>query len=124
MGKERDRILHAIEEGDVVFAVADDGRPKILLVYATSKDALYARLVTSQTKIELGRDGRSRAVDGDYNCTVLSAAPLDPNSYATVLGLDRKMRLVHSLDHIRLSEDEKRVLIDLEAYYKSRPLPD
>lgn len=124
MSKDRDRILNAIEPGDIVFAIANDGSPKVLLVYATTKHTMSARLVTSQTRIVFGRDGLSRSVDGNYTCVIASAAPLPPEPYNIVLGLDRKMRLIHSLDHVRLSEDEKRVLLELEAFYKSRPLPD
>jgi hypothetical protein len=52
-GKERKRLLEGILAGDVVLAVADDGLPKMLLVYMTTKAKIFARLITSQTKVEL-----------------------------------------------------------------------
>ena len=43
--------------------------------------------------------------------------------YGIVLGLDRKMRLMHSIEHIRLTDDEKRVLREYEDFYSTRPFP-
>lgn len=119
----RSYLLSAIEPGDIFFAVADDGSPKVMLAYRVDENSIFARLVTSQTKVEFGRDGKSKAVDGDYNCEIASAAPLAVHEYNVVRGLDRKMRLFHSLEHIRLTEDEKKLLLEIEAFYKARPLP-
>jgi hypothetical protein len=117
----RSYLLNAIEPGDVFFAVASDESPRIMLAYRTDESSIFARLVTSQTKTEFGRDGKS--VDGDEQCTIVSAAPLGVYEYGVMLGLDRKMRLFHSLEHIRLTEDEKSVLDKIEAFYRARPLP-
>ena len=120
---DRKWILGNIEVGDVVFAVADDGAPKILLVYRTTKASIFARLVTSQTKIVLNRDGRSTFVDHNYTCEIVSAAPLPVEEYEVVLGLDRKMRLAHAPEQLRLTDAEKRLLLGIDEFYKARPLP-
>ena len=121
----RDRLLNNIEAGDFVFAVADDGSPKILLVYKTTKPHIFARLITSQTKIELGRDGKSTFVEGGgYTCEIVSVRPLPPHAYAIARGLDRKMRLGQVPDGLMLSKAEQQFLLKVGGYYLARPLSE
>jgi hypothetical protein len=124
MGKERKRLLRSIAAGDVIPAVADDGLPKILLVYKTTKAKLFARLITSQTRIELGRDGKSTFVDHEYTCEIVSVRPLPPEAYAVALGLDRKMRLGQPPDGAMLTEAEQQFLLKAVDYFLARPLAD
>jgi hypothetical protein len=65
----------------------------------------------------------SKPIDGVGTITIKSAAPLPVETYNVVLGLDRKIRLMHSIEHIRLTEDEKRVLREVEEFYEARPFP-
>jgi len=39
-----------------------------------------------------------------------------------MLGLDRKMRLEHELERIKLNDDEKRALIFIDSHYSTNPL--
>ncbi|MEO6178535.1 MAG: hypothetical protein ABIP15_02080 [Devosia sp.] len=95
-----------------------------MLAYGADENSIFARLVTSQTKVEFGRDGTSKSAGDEDACKIVSAAPLPTHEYNVVLGLDRKMRLFHSLDDIRLTNDEKDVMPKLQKFYESRPLPD
>ena len=106
-----------------VFGIANDGLPKILLVYRTTKESIFARLVTSQTKMVFNRQGHSTFVDHKYTCSIVSAAPLPVNEYNVVRGLDRKMRLAYSPGDGRLTGPEKRLLIGIDEFYKARLLP-
>ena len=77
MQDERNRVLQAIEPGDVLFGRASDGSPRIVLVYRTTDASIFARLVTSQTKMEFDRKGHSTFVDGRlqlHDCLGSSAA--------------------------------------------------
>jgi hypothetical protein len=123
-GTDREFVLGNIEAGDVVFAIANDGLPKILLVYRTTKESIFARLVTSQTKMVFNRKGHSTFVDHVYTCSIVSAAPLPVDEYNVVRGLDRKMRLAYSPGDGRLTEPEKRLLVGIDEFYKARLLPE
>lgn len=124
MKGERDQVLRAIEPGDIVFAKASDGNSKIVLVYRMTETSIFARLVTSQTKMEFDRNGQSTFVDGDYTCRIVSAAPLPVHEHNVVLGLDRKMRLSHWASDVRLSQDEKQLLLSMDDYFQARLLPE
>lgn len=124
MKGERDQVLRAIESGDVIFAKASDGSSKLVLVHRVSETSIFARLVTSQTKMEFDRNGRTTFVDGDYTCQIVSAAPLPAHEYNVVLGLDRKMRLSHWASDVRLSQDEKKLLLTMDEYFQARMLPE
>ncbi len=95
-----------------------------MLVYETTATTIFGRHVPSQTKVEFDRHGRSKPIDDDETITLTSAAPLPAETYDIVLGLDRKMRLMHSIEHIRLTDDEKRVLREYEEFYDARPFPE
>ena len=123
IGTTRSQLLNAIEAGDILYAIADNGDPKVVLVYRTDENTIFARLVTSQTRIEFTREGYSQFVDSDYTCRIASVAPLPTSEYGTLRGLERKLRLSHSLDQARLSEQEKDLLLGIVDFYKARPLP-
>lgn len=124
MRTDREYLLNAIEAGDIFLAVASNGDPRIMLAYRTDEKTIFARLVTSQTMMEFGRNGASSFVDGDYTCSIVSVAPLPVAEYAILRGLERKLRLSHSLDQGRPSEDEKNALLDAVKFFKAWPLPE
>lgn len=124
MGADREYLLGAIEAGDIFFAVASNGDPRIMLAYRTDEKTIFARLVTSQTKMEFARDGASKFVDGDYTCTISSVAPLPVTEYTILRGLERKMRLSHSLEQARPTDLEKNALLGAIRFYKEWPLPE
>lgn len=95
-----------------------------MLAYRTDENAIFARLITSQTTMEFARDGASTFVDGDYTCTIASVAPLPVPEYTLLRGLERKLRLSHSLDQGRPSEDEKNALLSAIKFFKAWPLPE
>ena len=95
----------------------------MMLVYDIDESTIFARHVPSQTKAVFDRSGRSKPIENIGTITIMSAAPLPPETYNVVLGLDRKIRLMHSVEHIRLTDDEKRLLKDADEFYGARPLP-
>jgi hypothetical protein len=122
--KRRDWILAKLERGDIAFAVSSKGQGMMMLVHDRTETTILTRHVPSQTKAEFDQDGKSNTIEGVGTLTIKSAAPLPPDTYNIVLGLDRKMRLLHSLKHIRLTDDEKRILQEAENFYTARPLPE
>jgi hypothetical protein len=124
METDREYLLNAIEAGDLFLAVSSNGDPRIMLAYRTDEKTIFARLITSQTKMEFSRDGASTFVDGDYTCSIASVAPLPVTEYAVLRGLERKLRLSHSLDQGRPSDDEKNALLSVIKFFKAWPLPE
>jgi hypothetical protein len=122
--KWREQILGKLEKGDIAYGISSSGQGMMMLVYDRSATTILARHVPSQTKAEFDRNGLSAAIEGVGTITLTSAAPLPPDTYSTVLGLDRKIRLMHSVEHIRLTDDEKRVLQEVGDFYAARPFPE
>lgn len=116
-------LLGRVEPGDVIFGIAEGGQEKLMLVHETTTSSIFTRHVTTQTEVEFGRDGVSRSTPDGGSCTILSVAPLPPDQYSVVVGLDRKMRLAQFPDGFRLSSEEQRVLLNVPAYFKANPLP-
>jgi len=124
MRPTRKQVLDAIKQGDVIYGIAAGGQEKLMLVYKTTPDTIYARHVTTQTRVEFDRGGRSKRCDGGGSCTIVSVAPLPAEEHDIVLGLDRKMREATELTGLKLSKAEIRMLLMKTEFYQSRPLPD
>jgi len=124
MKSSRLRKLKHVERGDVILGVDGGGRDKLLLVYKATKSRIFTRHVTSQKKVEFGRDGHSKKIRGGGRCSIVSTRPLPPTEYGIVLGLDRKMRLGQFPDGFMLTNDEVRVILKNCAYFMARPLID
>ena len=123
MGADREHLLNAIEAGDIFFAVSSSGGPGIMIAYRTDEKTIFARFVTHQTKVDFTRDGRSISVQGDERYEIFSVAPLPVAQYAIVRGLDRKLRLSHSLDQSSPDDDEKDALLNAVKLFRQWPLP-
>jgi hypothetical protein len=124
MPTTRARSLAAVKEGDVIYAIAAGGQEKLLLVYKTTPDTIMARQVTSGTRVEFGRDGRSTKVEGGGSGVIVSVARLPTREYDVAIGLDRKFRNAKEPTDFRLSPAEKQLLLTMTDFFKSRPLPE
>jgi hypothetical protein len=123
MRATRAQSLAAVKQGDIVYAIAAGGQEKLMLVYRATRDTIFARHVTTQTKVEFDRDGHSKRCDGGGGCEIVSVAPLPPPEHEAALGLDRKMRRAKRPDEFKLSQGEIQLLTMKTDYYRSRPLP-
>lgn len=124
MQSSRSRALDAVKAGDVIFGIGDGGQEKLLFVYRTSEACIFARLVTSQTKYEFGRDGKSRRTWDGSSCSIASTAALSAEDYEVAIGLDRKMRTAKELTDLRLSRAEINLLLTVHDFFLSHPLPE
>ncbi len=119
----RKEVLAAIKAGDVIYGISGGGQEKLLFVYRTTPQTIFARHVTTQTRVEFHRDGQSKWREGGGSCTIVSAAPLPADQHAVVVGLDRKMRTAVELTDMRLSKAEILLLATKDEFYRSHPLP-
>jgi hypothetical protein len=125
MSTAREQALQGVTAGDVIYGIAAGGQQKILLVYKADQNGFWARHVTTGTKVEFGRDGRSRQPTWDGgSCTIVSVAKLPSDEHEVAIGLDRKMRSAKKLADLRLSEAEKHLLLTVHDFFKARLLPD
>ena len=124
MQTTRTRSLAAVKEGDVIYAIAAGGQEKLMLVYRTTPDTIFARQVTSGTRVEFGRDGFSTKVEGGGSGVIVSVARLPTTEYDVAVGLDRKFRNAKELTDFRLSQAEKHLLLTMSEFFRSRPLPE
>jgi hypothetical protein len=119
----RQRALDAIKVGDVVYGISGNGNGKLLLVYESSDDSFFARHITSQTSAKFRRDGVTVRVPTGGSCTIYSTAGLPDDQYQVAIGLDRKTRAGKKYPDFVLSEDEKRLILSYDDFYKAHPLP-
>lgn len=124
MRATRAQSLAAVKQGDIVYAIAAGRQEKLMLVYETTPDTIFARQVTSGTKVEFGRDGRSKKVQGGGSGVIVSVAQLPPDQYEVAIGLDRKAGTAKELTDFRLSDAEKHLLLTMSEFFRSRPLPE
>jgi hypothetical protein len=120
----REDALNAIKVGDVIFGISAGGNGKLLLVSQASQTSIFARHVTSQSRAEFGRNGKSRWCEGGGSCTIVSTAILPPEEYAVVIGLDRKRQQARGGADQRLTKAEIQLILTYEDFFKARPLPD
>jgi hypothetical protein len=113
-----------VDVGDVIFGVAAGGQAKLMLVYEADERKILARHVTTQAKVEFARDGQSRWCDGGGSCTIVSTAVLPAEKRDVVIGLDRKMRAGREHPDFVLSSAERQLLLSIDEFFRSRPLPE
>ena len=124
MRSARERALDAIKAGDVIMGIAENGKDKLLLVYETDESRIFARHVTSQTKIEFGRDGKSRKTWDGGTCTIVSTARLPVEDYEVVVGFDRKRQQAKAGVDQRLTKSEIRLILTYGDFFRTHLLPD
>lgn len=120
----RNEVLAAIKEGDVIYGVSAGGQEKLLLVDRTTPQTIFARHVTTQTRVEFRRNGQSKWCEGGGSCAIVSVAPLPADQHAVVVSLDHKLRTAVELTDLRLSQAEIRLLTTKGEFYRSHPLPE
>lgn len=124
MSSAREQALKAVRPRDVIFGIAAGGQEKLLLVYETDESKIFARHVTSQTRVEFGRDGQSLWCQGGGSCSIVSTAALSPEDHAIVIGLDRKMRTGKDYPDFVLSKEEIQLLLEHDKFFKAHLLPE
>jgi hypothetical protein len=121
---ERARALNAVKAGDVIYGIASGRQQKILFVYRADQDHIFARHITSQTKVKFRRDGTSEKTWDGGSCTIVSTAALPAKDHQVAEGLDRKMRTAKELSDLRLSDAEIDLLVNVHEYFKAHLLPE
>ena len=120
----RELALRAVKVGDVIFAIAGGGQEKLMLVYEADDRSIFARHVTTGSKVRFGRNGKTTLVPGGGRCAIVSVAALPPGDYDTVIGLDRKMRTGEEYPDFVLSSAEIQLLLTCDKFFKAHPLPE
>src|SRR5271168_2363790 len=102
---DRDTLLANLLVGDIFHAECPNGASMICLVVAVTEMAIHARRVTTQENLEFGRrTGTTILDDGFTRCAINSVAPLPVDIHNVFLGMDRKFRLEHDPERIKLSK--------------------
>lgn len=124
MSSSRHDALRAISVGDLIYGVGEGGQQKILLVYQADEERIFARHITTQTRIEFGRDGKSRRTWDGGLCKIISTAVVSSEDYEVAIGLDHKMRTAKELTDLRLSKAEISLLLTVHDFFNAHPLPE
>jgi len=120
---DRKAVLARLDIGDVFHAHWPGSEASLIcLVTAVSDTVIRCRTVTTQlnlvfsrqTGVEMSADERPARID--------SVAPLPPDIYAVILGIDRKSRLALEPADFKLSDAEKRAFVYLTGHYSSKPI--
>ena len=119
----RAQALNAVNVGDLIFGIRDDGRPDLLLVYSAHATRFLARNVMNRTTFKFGRDGEGHRIEDRRACTIVSTAKLPPDLYDVATGLDRRMGSNPEYPDTRLTEDEIRLGLTHTKFFEARLLP-
>jgi len=115
--------LDNIAVGDIFHAESPNGASLICLVLSVTDTIVCARTVTTQLYLEFGRKtGIATFGDAAVPCTVDSVAPLPPDVYNVMLGIDLKFRTKKDPEQLKLSSAEKRALVFVASYYATNRL--
>jgi hypothetical protein len=97
----------------------------ICLVTAVTDTTIHARTMTTGYLLKVDRQTGEGEVEGPIEttaCKIDSVSPLPVEIHNIMLGLDRKSRLERNEERTKLTEDEKRALLFLDAHYESNRL--
>ncbi len=119
----RDQALAAVKVGDIIYGIAAEQKPKLLLVYEADEAGFSARHITSQTIAKFGRDGEAWWTPDGGNCTIVSTAALPPEQYQVAFALDRRMGTKPEYPDSRLTEDEIQLILKHDEFFEQRLLP-
>ena len=123
---DRREALSYLVVGDIFHATSDKGTKLICLVTAVTDAAIHARTMTTQFLLKVDRQtgkGEVKGVIATIPCTIDSITPLPVDIHNIMLGLDRKSRLEQNEERAKLTQDEIRALLFLDAHYEANLLP-
>ena len=120
---DRQTVLGKLTVGNIFHASGSTGASLICLIVAVTATTIKARRVTTQEVLEFDRQtGIERCDDGTAS-KIDSVAPLPPDVFNTLLGIDQKFRLLQDLRQAKLTDAEITVLgTYVGQHYGSNPL--
>ena len=123
---DRKEVLANLVVGDIFHATSAKHSRLICLVTAVTDTVIHARTMTTQFLLKVDRQtgkGEVKGVTATIPCTIDSVTPLPVDIHSIMLGLDRKSRLERNEEREKLTQDEIRALLFLDAHYESNRLP-
>jgi hypothetical protein len=125
IGSNRASLIRALVVGDIFHAEAPNGASLICLTTDVSDSFSDARTVTTQQRLRFDRTtGVAELGKERVPCPIDSVAPLPLDIHNVILGLDRKSRLTHRVEHVKLNDAEINALLFVDSYYAENPLPE
>lgn len=102
----------------------------VLLVVAVTDTKIDARNICTQDRLSFdrasgiagGTDERLLETDQPVTCTIDSVARLPVDMHNVLIGLDRRFRLEHDWERIKLTDAEVRALSYVQRHYAANPL--
>lgn len=128
--RDRGQLLLNLAVGDIFHAVSPKAPSLVLLVVAVTETKIDARNICTQDRLSFDRasgiagwtDERLFGTDQPVTCTIDSVAPLPVDVHNVLIGLDRKFRLEHDWERIKLTDAEVRALSYVQHHYAANPL--
>jgi hypothetical protein len=109
--------------GDIFHASSSKGTSLICLTVAVTATTIRARRVTTQENLEFDRQTGVERCDDGAASKIDSVAPLPPDVFNIILGIDRKYRLLQDPKQAKLTDAEIKVLgTYVGPHYASNPL--
>lgn len=122
MDVRRNALRHLID-GDLFHATSPNGASLICLVTAVDGPVVHARTITTQIVLAFDRHtGIAEWGEDRVPCTINSIAPVPPDIYRTLVGLDTKHRFETDLAKLRLSDAEQAAFRFIGPHYANHPL--
>ena len=120
---DRDALLRNLRPGDLFHASCPSGASLVCLVESLTETEIRTRRITTQEAYAFDRRTGLTLPNSDPRpCKIDSVAPLPTDILNIMLGIDRKSRLEHDPERIKLSKDEIKAFNFIDGHYKSNPL--
>lgn len=120
---DRGVMIHQLVPGDIFHAGCPGGASLICLVTDIGPSSVEARTVTTQHCYSFNR-ATGVAKSADTLCVIDSVTPLPVDIHNVVLGIDRKFRLAHTMEGLKLNEAEIQALVFIDSFYARNRLPE
>lgn len=128
--RDRGQLQLNLAVGDIFHAVSSKAPSLVLLVVAVTDTKIDARNICTQDRLSFdrasgiagGTDERLLETDQPVTCTIDSVARLPVDMHNVLIGLDRRFRLEHDWERIKLTDAEVRALSYVQRHYAANPL--
>jgi hypothetical protein len=110
--------IKRIAVGDIFHASSSNSPSLICLATVVSDTLIVSRTVTTQINLAFDRlTGEALCNENATICTIDSVTPLPVEVHSVMLGIDRKFRLEHKEERLKLNHSEIQALLFVDSHY-------
>jgi hypothetical protein len=121
----RQEHIARLSPEDFLYAIYPNGATRVCIVTSIDPVKLMARSITTQETFSFDRESGESSPAGDDGavCKMVSVHLVPTDVRAHLEEIDRRYVASRDVDALRLSESERKALLDADSLFRSNPLP-